>query len=481
MRNKQKKIVEAHIHSFSSKGNGVGTFVKPDGSQGNVEVPFSIPEDHLKALLIKKRGGVYSGLLEEMQQPSPQRITPRCTHFGTCGGCRWQQIPYEQQLQVKESYVRHCLAPYLNSNVEFKSILAPASPWAYRNKMEFSFSSDKAKNYYLGLHKESGRGRVFNLTECHLVNPWMADAVEAVDEWWKEHGLEAYNPHKNTGSLRTLTTREGMRTKDRMIILTVSGNPEYALKQHQLTSLVAFLRAAIEPEDSDAHLCIFLRIQQTAKGMTTQFYEMLLHGQDHIREILYITFNDGDIPLPLQFKISPTAFFQPNTLQAERLYSAALSHLNLKPTDCLYDLYCGTGTFGICAAKKVGQVVGIEIVPEATLDAVENATANGLANITFLTGSVPKVLEDIKKERKLPLPSIVTVDPPRAGLDPEAIKQVLDLQPEKILYISCNPATQGQNLAELTAQGYECEIVQPVDQFPQTPHIENIVILRKKG
>ena len=456
-----------------------GAFTLSDGAAGKVEVPFSIPGDKVQALLLKKRGGVYSSRLEEITEPSPDRIAPKCLHFGTCGGCRWQQIPYEQQARLKESFVRHCLAPYLTFHVQFKPIITPQSPWNYRNKMEFSFSSDAAKNFYLGLHMDSGRGKVFNLTECHLVNPWMADAVEAVEEWWKEERLEAYHPYRNTGALRTLTTREGIRTQDRMIILTVSGNPDYALKQHQLGSLVAFLRAAVEPEDASAHFTIFLRIQQTAKGMATQFYEMLLHGQDHLREILYVTLKEGASPVPMKFKISPAAFFQPNTLQAERLYSAALSDLNLKQEDCLYDLYCGTGTFGICAAKEAGQVIGIELMPEATLDAAENATTNGLNNISFLTGSVPKVLEEIKLENKFPKPSIVAVDPPRAGLDPKAIQQVLDLQPDRILYISCNPVTQAQNLAELVSGGYECEIIQPIDQFPHTPHVENIIIMKK--
>ena len=293
--------------------------------------------------------------------------------------------------------------------------------------MEFSFSSDAAKNHYLGLHMDSGRGKVFNLSECHLVNPWMAEAVQVVSEWWKEQQLEAYHPYKNTGSLRTLTLREGMRTGDRMVILTVSGNPDYALKQQHLNSFTAFLRAAVEPEDPNAHFCIFMRIQQIAKGKPTEFFEMLLHGQDHIREELHISADPNSPPQTLQFKISPTAFFQPNTLQAEKLYSAALADLDLNEEDCLYDLYCGTGSLGICAAGHIRQAIGIELMPEATLDAAENAEKNGLSNITFMTGSVPEVLKSMQEEKKWPKPSIVVIDPPRAGLDPQAIKQLIGL------------------------------------------------------
>lgn len=477
---KKKQFVDAVIDSLSPKGNGMGVFNNAEGVACKIEVPFTIPGDKVKALLLKKKSGVYASLQEEIQEPSPQRIAARCAHFGTCGGCRWQQLPYEQQLQHKESFVRHCLAPYLTHHVQVKPIIA-SPPWEYRNKMEFSFSSDAAKNHYLGLHLDSGRGKVFNLTECHLVSPWMAEAVKAVREWWVEQKLEAYHPYKNTGALRTLTLREGMRTGDRMVILTVSGNPDYALKQQQLSALTAFLRAAVEPDDPSAHFCIFLRIQQIAKGKPTEFFEMHLHGQDHIREILHIAVDENSPPQTLQFKISPAAFFQPNTAQAEKLYSAALKELQLKPEDCLYDLYCGTGTLGICSARFTRQVIGIELMPEATLDAADNAERNNLNNITFKTGSVPDVLKRMKEEKDGPSPSVVVVDPPRAGLDPHAIKQLVDLQPEKILYVSCNPVSQSQNIADLTAAGYECVVVQPVDQFPHTPHIENIVILKYQG
>jgi 23S rRNA (uracil1939-C5)-methyltransferase len=481
MRNfKKNKIIETAIEALSSKGNGIGVFNNADGSSGKIEVPFTIPGDKVRALLLKKKRGLYSSLFEEMIEPSPRRLIPKCIHFGLCGGCRWQQLPYEDQLKHKETFIRHCLAPHLTHHVQVKPILAAKPSWNYRNKMEFSFSSDAAKNQYVGLHIDSGRGKVFNLTECHLVNSWMADAVKAIREWWKEQGLEAYHPYRNSGSLRNLTTREGIRTGDRMVMLTVSGNPDYALKRHHLEGLVAFLRAAVEPDDPNSHFCIFLRIQQIAKGIPTQFFEMHLHGQDHIREILHIALDKEAPPQSLQFKISPAAFFQPNTFQAEQLYSAALSGLNLNEKDSLFDLYCGTGALGICAARKVKEVVGIEWMPESTLDAEENAAVNGLNNIIFHTGSVPAVLRSLREEKRFSAPSVVVVDPPRVGLDPSTIQQMLELNPEKILYVSCNPVTQSQNLTDLIAGGYTCEVVQPVDQFPQTPHVENIVILKKK-
>lgn len=479
-KHKEKRIVEVNITQYSPKGNGIGFFQLPDGKEQSVEVPFTIPGDKVRSLLLRKRAGIYTSLLEEIVQPSCDRIAPKCIHFGACGGCRWQQIAYERQLQQKEREVRQCFAPFLTYLVDFKPIVPCMPPWGYRNKMEFSFSSNAAKNPFLGLYLDASKGKVFNLEECHLVNGWFAETVKTVRQWWQESHLEAYHPLKNTGSLRTLTVREGMRTGDRLVMLTVSGNPDFALKKHDVEAFAAFVRAAVEdPSRPKANLSIFLRVQQIAKGSPTNFYEFHLYGPDHIREILHIKLDPHEEPHELQFKISPTAFFQPNTRQAEQLYSLALSYASIQSSDVVYDLYCGTGTLGICAAKKAKQVVGIEIAPESTLDAQANAKSNSIQNIDFLTGSVPEMIQMIRKEQKLPLPDIVVVDPPRAGLDPQAIKQVVGLNPKKIVYISCNPASQAANLAELIPAGYRLKLLQPVDQFPHTTHVENIAVLER--
>lgn len=476
-KNKKKRFEEISITEFSIKGNGLGQLQNGEGKAVPVEVPFAIPGDRVKALILPKKRGMHRSLLEEIITPSPQRIAPKCIHFATCGGCRWQHSEYEQQLARKENYVRHCLAPFLSHQTNFHPILPCNPPWQYRNKMEFSFSNNAAGERFLGLVMDSSGNKVFNLTECHLPSEWVAEGVKAVRSWWKESDLQAYHPYKNTGSLRTLTIREGMRTGDRMVILTVSGNPDYALKRHHLEGLIAHLRDAIEPIDPGANLSLFLRIQQVAKGMATNYYEMHLYGSDHIREILHITYDKSKEPLSLLFKISPTAFFQPNTRQAEQIYSLALQHLEI-PQDCVvYDLYCGTGTLGICAAKLAKRVIGIELSLEAALDAKSNIEANGFDNVEVVSGDVSEVLAEIKREQTYPLPQIVMVDPPRAGLGPKAIEEILALKPQKILYVSCNPTTQAQDLATIVEKGYQISYVQPVDQFPHTIHVENIVIL----
>jgi 23S rRNA (uracil1939-C5)-methyltransferase len=472
---KPQKTVDVHVTAFNKKGYGLG--ISEDETQRKVQVPFTMPGDKVRAALQSKRSGVFLSRLEEIMTPAELRVQPRCIHFGQCGGCRWQHIPYTEQLRLKQEAVEKLLQPLLPSNIEVNPIVACDSPWHYRNKMEFSFSRDAADNQYLGLIIDGSRGKVFNLTECHHVNSWFADVLAAVRLWWSKSGTTAYHPYTNTGSLRTLTVREGKRSGDRLVMLTVSGNADYALSRQQVDSFTACVRDSITPVDGSSRLSIFLRIHQAIKGTPTNFYEMLLHGSDHIREVLNIQPDIEKEISPLTFTVGPSAFFQPNTQQAEDLYSLALQKLHIPVDSVVYDLYCGTGTLGICAAKHARQVLGIEISPEAALDARTNAAANGLENINILTGAVRDVVAKVRKEQSFPPPDVVMVDPPRSGLDSDTIRHLGELRPSKILYISCNPATQAENIKDLQAFGYRVETVQPVDQFPHTVHIENIVVL----
>lgn len=475
----KKRTIEITITSFSKDGSGIAHVQDQNGKAFSVEVPFTMPGDKVRATLIKKRKGAYQALLEEIIEPSPNRITPRCIHFAKCGGCRWQQIDYENQLAIKEKFIDDCFAPFLNPPQLTRYPIIPCHPpWQYRNKMEFSFSSDLAKNHYLGLVMYGSKGKVFQMSECHLVNPWFVDCIKAVQHWWDASDLDAYHLGKNSGSLRTLTVREGIRSGDRLVMLTVSGNPEFALHKNQIDAFIRAVRDAVEPADERHKLSIFLRIQQIAKGSPTQFYELHLYGPDHIREILHI--KDKVHVNVLTFKVSPSAFFQPNTRQAEVIYSKALELVEpeLPEGSLVYDLYCGTGTLGICAARRAREVIGIEISPESVLDARENIKNNGLQNVNIIQGDVGKVLAEIVKNGKSP--DLIMVDPPRSGLDPRAIKTLVEIKAPQILYISCNPISQSANIKDLIAGGYELRAIQPVDHFPQTVHVENIVLLRRK-
>ena len=464
MRQKHKgKIISVEIEGFSKKGNGLGHC-----DLWTVEVPFTMKGDCVQASLLQKRRGRFKAKLEEVESPASNRIGSKCEHFGLCGGCRWQHVPYEAQLEEKRDRVKHHYGDLWDSIQTFP-IIPCDPPWNYRNKMEFSFSSDAAGTRYLGLMMEGGKGRVFHLTECHLCSPWFVETLKAVREWWNQSTLDAYHPYRNTGALRTLTLREGIRTGDKMVILTVSGNPDYALIKEQVQSFV-------QAVDFGNHsTSIFLRIHQIMKGQPTQFYEMLLKGPEHIEEQLTV------FGKTMRFKVSPSAFFQPNTRQAEKLYQRALEMADIQKEDVVYDLYCGTGTLGLCAAQKAARVVGVELVPEAILDARENAKLNDCENIEFFKGSVSDILAQLALDDEIPRPDIVLVDPPRAGLDQKSLDHLCRLNPRTIVYVSCNPATQAENVQELLKAGYRLELCQPVDQFPHTVHIENIVVLKRSS
>lgn len=507
---KKIRIIDIKIDQLSSRGNGLGTYSHPAGMQWTVEVPFSFPGDTVRVQLMQKRRGLFQGKLEEILEPSTDRITPKCIHFAKCGGCRWQHISYEKQLQVKESFVKNCfkflLTPKakieskpeihfegmlehrpegqlerhseVNQEVTFYPIIACENPWEYRNKMEFSFSSNKEGEKFLGLMIDSSRGKVLNLTECHLVHGWFITALLTVKKWWDHSSLEAYRPYKDTGSLRTLILREGFRSGERLVMLTVSGNPDYAIHQHQLKSFVAALKEAITPENNPNKLSIFLRIQQIKKGKPTEFYEMHLEGPDVIQEKLYIQRTKTSSSENLKFNISPSAFFQPNTQQAEKIYSLVLQLAKISTDAVVYDLYCGTGTLGICIASHVKEVIGVELSRESAHDAKANVKLNGISNMHIITGAVGEVLNKIQIEQEIPLPDVVVVDPPRSGLEAQAIELLLKLNPKIIVYVSCNPVTQAKNIEELVLGGYTLDCLQPVDQFPQTVHVENIAVLK---
>lgn len=475
MRKRLNQYCQVDITELSKNGNGLGTFTKEDGTLINLEVPFTMPGDKVNALILSKKRENAVGKIEEIINPSPLRIIPKCIHFGICGGCRFQHIPYDIQAENKEKSVAFYFQDLVNKEVKFNPILKSPLQWQYRNKMEFTFSSDKANNRYLGLIMKDGRGKVMNLTECHLTNPWFIDALKAVRLWWEESDLDAYHMMRNTGSLRTLTVREGQLSGDRLVMLTVSGNPDFAVQRKQLDSFVHALTSSVLPTVDGATLSIFLRIQQIAKGMPTQFYEMHLHGRDHIVEELNIKLSHEETQTKMAFGLSPTAFFQPNSLQAAVLYSKAIELAEFSKEDVVYDLYCGTGTLGICISKYVKEVIGVEISAESSLDARENGKRNGLTNYIVYTGDVSEVLGS----KVLPKPDVLMLDPPRSGLDNAAIKQILALDAKKIVYISCNPETQSKNILELVNAGYRLISIQPIDQFPQTVHIENIALLTK--
>ena len=464
--------IEIDIESLSSEGKGVSRYRKGENIC-KVEIAGTVPGDHVLVQLGKRRRSSYKGYLETVLKSSTKRVQPECVHVPICGGCTLQQMAYEEQLKWKQKNIEMFFASYVQEGAILHPILACSEPMRYRNKMEFSFSQNKEGEQFLGLMMGGGRGKVLSLSQCLISPTWFETILLGVKNWWKESSLQAYHHAKDLGSLRTLTFREGRRTKDKMIILTVSGNPEFALKKDQIDGFVKTVLSFFS-EDEKKRVSIFLRVQQIQKGSPTQFFEWNVHGPDHIQEIL--EFPKGK---NLQFKISPSSFFQPNTIQAERLYAKALDMLSPYSIKTALDLYCGTGTIALVLSRVATSVIGIEINPYAIFDAESNCSFNNISGVNFFCGDVGKVLEKRRQETNNSKIDLVAVDPPRSGLDEKAIAEIVTISPTLVLYISCNPKTQAENISQLKNAGYFLEQIQPVDQFPNTAHVENIALLKK--
>ncbi len=435
------------IERLNNEGFGVYTHLLPNQEAREVLIPYTYPGDKVEIQILKKKRKKWQGSVVQFIEYAKNREKPKCPHFSVCGGCFMQQIPYEEQVLIKSKKVEKLL------NQRFP-ILKAEHPWEYRNKMEFSFSTDKKGNKYLGLYNKWGK--VENIYACPLSPAWFSEALSKVREWWALSALTAFHPRSGLGALRTLTLREASFGK--MAFLTVSGDPNFALHKEDIEGFKNALSGF-------QTLSLFIRIQQAIKGQPTQFFEMHIGGPDTIDEEL-------KVPESLLFSISPASFFQPNPRQAERLYEKACEMISHNSQSIAYDLYCGTGTLGIILAKKGFRVYGIELSPESSLDARENAKKN-LVDIEIITGDVGEVLA----QKKLPKPEVVVVDPPRIGLSDKALEEIAALNPREILYISCNPETQARDVEILKTKGYFVLKGLSVDQFPQTPHIENIVLL----
>jgi 23S rRNA (uracil1939-C5)-methyltransferase len=383
-----------------------------------------------------------------------------CKHFGSCGGCSFQHVSYEDQLAEKQQKIRDLFCDF---DVEILPIIACQDAWRYRNKMEFSFSQDKAGKKFLGLILCNSKGRVLDVEECLIAPEWMVDALKECRAWWHASSLEAYHPFKNSGSLRTLTLRNSLSTGDRVVVLLVSANPDYSMKRWELEEFTQRMQKAVSPTS------IVLRLQQVMKGKPTQFYEMLLAGRDFFCERVTV------FGKTFEFQVSPSSFFQPNSLQSNTLYSTAIGFAGLQKDEVLYDLYAGIGVFGMCAASQVRKVVSIEISPDSAYDATINVQKLALENVELFRGDVAEIL----KQKKFPQADVLIVDPPRCGLGEKAIIQIAELRPKRIVYVSCNPKTQSQDAQILCRLGFSLRRMQPLDQFPHTPHMENIALFTR--
>ena len=455
------QIVDLSIKSINKEGFGKAVWTRPDGTTRDVVVPYSLPGEEVSACVLRSRR--MPAKIESIIKTSPDRVTPCCRHFGACGGCRLQHMSDQAQSAFKKRAIDTLFASYTSC---IRPLISSPHTYMYRNKMEWSFSQDAKGQKFLGLILQGTRGRVENILECHLVDPWMTTGLKAIRAFWAASSLLAYNHNTNTGHLRTLAFRDSRRTGDRVIILTVSANPDYPVKRHDLDAFVQVCKGL----QGSGTLTVILRIHQIVKGSPSQMYEMRLFGPDVFREEFSV---GGKVT---EFHVSPSSFLQPNAFTASVIYNTALDLADLNESDVLYDLYAGIGVFGMCVAHRVKHVVSIELNPDSAYDAKCNRDRLKLANVELFEGDVGAVLES----KTIEPATCVFVDPPRTGLGKKVCAEIAAIGPKKLVYVSCNPVTQAEDVKELVALGFEVDAIQPIDQFPQTVHVENIVCLKQK-
>ena len=460
--------IELTIEKFADRGKSLARL-----NGYVIFVPEAVPGDRVLARIRRKKKKHAEAILLDVLEPSALRVDPKCKYVGSCGGCKWQHVSYSAQLEAKHESVSDALLHQGDfAGVEVKPVLGADEIFHYRNKMEYSFSTSRwltseeiasGKSYNtdfaLGMHVPGRFDRVVDLDSCFLPETISMEIVNHFRSLALSNEWSLWNTRTQEGYLRHLVIRTGKRTGEVMVNLVTNGFQESRFK------LI-----------SDS-------LQETFPSITT-FINTNHTGlaQVAIGEEEYIGFGPGVIHDRIgdfTFEIAPTAFFQTNTVQAERLYEVVKKFAQPESDDLVYDLYCGAGTISIFMAPHVRQVVGIELVPEAVKNAHENAIANQVENCTFQSGDIKHLFSEEFVNRH-GRPDVLIVDPPRAGMHEKVVEQIARLAPERFVYVSCNPQTQVRDI-KLLSHLYSIECVQPVDLFPHTTHIENVIKMKLRS
>ncbi|MBT8234714.1 MAG: 23S rRNA (uracil(1939)-C(5))-methyltransferase RlmD [Bacteroidia bacterium] len=460
-------LEQIEVTGAGAKGRGVAK--SPDGRV--IFIPFSAPGDIIDVQVTKKRRSHMEGRIVKIHTPSAKRTPPKCVHFGVCGGCKWQHLDYNEQLAIKEETVRNNLIRIGHVELpEFSPILGAPELYHYRNKMEFSFSNQRwltedeiseqdtlAHRNGLGLHIPGRWDRVLDLKECLLQADPSNDIRLSLRNFALENEISFFDPRQQAGILRTLMIRT-TSTGEIMVLLQC-----YEPRMEQINRVLEHLKINF-PQITSLLYVINQKANDTLYDQEIFCYD----GKDHLMEKM------GS----LTFKITAKSFYQTNSEQAYALYKVVRDFASLSGDELVYDLYSGTGTIAQFIAADARQVIGIESVPDAVDAARENAEFNGLDNTKFHVGDMRFELNDTLVEL-YGAPDLVITDPPRDGMHKDVIAQLLKMDPTTIIYVSCNSATQARDLA-LLDEKYSVEKVQPVDMFPQTHHVENVVLLKKR-
>jgi 23S rRNA (uracil1939-C5)-methyltransferase len=415
-----------------------------------VFVRGAVPGDRVRARIGKSKRSWAEAELLALLEPSPDRIEPKAPH----PGAPWQVLPYERQLEEKESQVRDALSRIGNfDDPPVEPIVPAVQQFRYRNKLEYSFGNDENGELVLGFHRPGRWDLVDDIEDDILASERVNEVREAVKQWCREEGLDAWDRDDQLGLLRNLVVREGRRTGQVQARIVTSPGSEFRVAE----------LAAATPADS----FLWTRaegVAETTRGGDTQ----VVKGQALLEEEL-----SG-----LRFRISPDAFFQTNTEMAERLYGTAVELAALHGRERVLDLFCGIGTIASVLALDAAEVWGVELIEEAVRDAIENAKLNGIDNAKFFAGDVRLVMRELLE--RTGSPDIVVVDPPRAGLSQKVVRRIIEAEAQRIVYVSCNPTTLAPNARQLVDDGgYRLTTVRPVDMFPHTPHIECVALLER--
>ena len=461
MQLRKGQIVEIPIHALAFGGRGIGKY---EGM--TVFVPDTVPGDTVNASFTKLKQKYAEADVVDFVKKSEDRIDPPCKHFEKCGGCQLQYMPYAKQLEFKKQHVIDAFQRIGKIyDAPVSDVIGSPEEFYYRNKMEFSFGYDEEMNFTFGLHIPGRRFDILDIDDCMLMSKEAMTILNNVREFCIKKQWEPRKYSTGQGFLKSLFIREGKRTNQVMIILFTSENVPDNFEQ-ELADFVKLLKGLDLGEKEVTSIYWMQKICK--RGTPTRIVDKLLDGKPTLEEKMIL--ENGD---ELTFEILPQAFFQVNTLQAEVLYSQVVKLVE-GDHGVIFDLFCGTGTIGMFLAKHGEEVLGIDINESAIEAARKNARKNKIMNIDFFAGDVGKVLHTVKQR-----PSIIVVDPPRAGLTPAMIEKMNEFDCSRIVYVSCNPSTLARDCAALGEYGYKVKSVQPVDMFPHTFHVENVVMLKK--
>lgn len=414
----------------------------------------ALPGETVDVVISKSKKTYKEAKLVSIVQPSTFRIRPRCPSFGKCGGCSFQHTDYLHQLDIKKSYVQEILSPYCSC---IQPIIPSPESWNYRNKMEFSFFTGDTGKIMIGLHEKQSYNKHLSVPPCFIADESFLPLVDTIAKFAQQTNLPIYNPLTHQGFWRHLVLRKGKRTGE--ILINIVTNKQENIHKDLFDPLVSHIHNQV----SSTYWTINSKLSDIVQADEL----ILLDGKTCIEEELIIAKQH------YFFLLSPFSFFQTNSRGTEKLYETILDFINPAQTEHILDLYCGTGTIGLILAPYVQTVTGIEQVHESILNAEENKKRNTIANIVFESS---RVEQWIKQHENIHFDSIV-VDPPRNGLSMKVIDFVLAINPKKLIYVSCNPATLARDLQILQTGGYKAQKIQPIDMFPQTYHVETVTLL----